>query len=73
MKGALCTSVALTEKKSIACKLGIIFYLVTLVRTVAGMAASQTAPRNCSIWKEPGYIGVLTQNKTCSQTSKDYC
>ena len=45
MKGALSISGVLTEKKkkSIACKLGIIFYLVTLVRTVAGMAASQTA------------------------------
>ena len=44
MKGAFSISGVLTEKKkSIACKLGIIFYLVTLVRTVAGMAASQTA------------------------------
>lgn len=67
--------VLLTGKRKLH-NLKVANYSETLLRTVAGKAASQISLRNCSKEQrqDPGYIGVFAKKKkTCRQTSKDYC
>ena len=76
MKGALSISGVLTEKKKkYSLQVGNYILFGHLSEDCSWDGSLSDSPRNCSkeVRKEPGYIGVLAQNKTCSQTSKDYC